>query len=380
MSLRRVAVSLALAVVMLTGTAASAQEQPAQVRVDAVRVEPLSQTVPILGRLVADQRGEVAARVSGAVQQLDVRVGDRVEAGDRLALVDEARLAARAQLAEARVVAAQAQIETAEAELSLLEQERARLAQLRNSAAFSPAALEDKVQELQAATARIARARAQFDEALADQTLAERDLADAEVLAPYPGVITSRYVSAGDHLDIGEPVVALINDTSLEIEADVPSAQARVLQAGIELDVTLDGRASSKATLRALIPDENPLTRTLAIRLSLGEATEDLFLASGQSVTVDVPLGAVSEALTVDKDAVLRRGEGAMVFVAADGEAQLRPVTLGEAVGARFEVMEGLTEGELVIVRGNERLRPGQAISYEPPQSTASPVVSGSAS
>ncbi len=353
---------------------AGAQEQATQVRVDAVRVEPLSQTVPSLGRLVASQRGEVATRVAGGVQRMEVQVGDRVAAGDVMALVDEVRLQARCDLAHARVMAANAQISAERADLSLLEQERARLIRLRDSAAFSPAALDDKAQEIEAALARIARAEAQLEEASAELALAERDLADARVVAPYPGVVTQRYVSAGGYVQTGEPVVALIDDTSLEIEADIPSDQARRLRPGEAVGAAFESGPAFEARVRALVPDENPLTRTVAVRFEIDLADADLFLASGRTVTLEIPIGDSGEVATVDKDAVLRRTSGDMVYVAEDGSVTPRPVRVGAAVGQRFVVEEGLAEGELVVVRGNERLRPGQAIAYDDPRTTTAPT------
>ena len=368
-------------VALVLALPATAQDEPATgVRVDAVRTEPFSQTVPILGRLVAAQRGEVAARVAAAVETLEVQVGDRLEAGDVVAALDRDRLEARAQLARARVSGAEAQIAADRAELSLLEQERRRLLRLQESAAFSPAQLEDKAQEIEAATARITRAEAQLEEARADLALAVTDLEDAAVRAPYPGVVTERYVSAGDYVNPGEPVVALLDDTSLEIEADVPSARARNLDPDDPVVVRFDVGPETTAHLRAIVPDENPLTRTVAVRFGLDATDATMFLATGRSVTLEIPVGEVRDVVTVDKDAVLRRPTGAMVFVAADGTAEPRPVTLGEAVGDRFVVADGLAPGELVVVRGNERLRPGQPIAYETPPTAAQPTADPSAS
>ena len=365
---------LALALAALAFVIASpvvAQDAATTVRVDAVRTEPFAQTVPILGRLVAAQRGEVAARVAAAVETLAVQVGDRVEAGEAVAELDRDRLQASAALATARVSAAEAQIVADRAELSLLQQELRRLTRLRESAAFSPAQLEDKRQEIEAATARITRAEAQLEEARADLALARTDLDDAVVRAPYSGVVTERYVSAGDYVVPGEPVVALLDDGSLEIEADVPSVRVRNLDPSDRVAVRFDGGFTTTARLRAIIPDENPRTRTLAVRFALEETEGGTLLASGQSITLEIPVGAARQVVTVDKDAVLRRPSGDMVFVAAEGEAQPRPVTLGEATGERFVVDTGLEPGELVVVRGNERLRPGQAIAYEAPRTAA---------
>ena len=66
--------------------------------------------------------------------------------------------------------------------------------------------------------------------------------------------------------------------------------------------------------------------------------------------------------LSVHKDAVTRQGPKSMVFVVVDGTAQIRDVRLGEPVGNRFEVVGGLDEGDQVVIRGNERLRPNDKV------------------
>ena len=65
------------------------------------------------------------------------------------------------------------------------------------------------------------------------------------------------------------------------------------------------------------------------------------------------------------KDAIITGAQGSIVYVAADGVAEIRPVRTGEAIGHRFEVLQGLGPGELVVVRGNERLQPGQSITFD---------------
>jgi multidrug efflux pump subunit AcrA (membrane-fusion protein) len=81
-------------------------------------------------------------------------------------------------------------------------------------------------------------------------------------------------------------------------------------------------------------------------------------------------VGAVRDVLSVPKDALVQGRDGWTVFVAADGKAQPRPVQLGIALGNRYEVLGGLTPGDLVVVRGNERLRPGQDIAPSPVEET----------
>ncbi len=85
-------------------------------------------------------------------------------------------------------------------------------------------------------------------------------------------------------------------------------------------------------------------------------------LAANQSVTVHIPIGAARRVLTVHKDAIIKRGLKSLVFVAVDGNVEQREISVGEAVGSRYEVLAGLREGELVVVRGNERLRSGDKV------------------
>jgi multidrug efflux pump subunit AcrA (membrane-fusion protein) len=78
---------------------------------------------------------------------------------------------------------------------------------------------------------------------------------------------------------------------------------------------------------------------------------------------VSIPISAPREVLSVPKDALVQAGSGWTVFVSEEGKAQPRTVEVGVALGDRFEVLSGLAEGDLVVTRGNERLRPGQDIA-----------------
>jgi multidrug efflux pump subunit AcrA (membrane-fusion protein) len=121
------------------------------------------------------------------------------------------------------------------------------------------------------------------------------------------------------------------------------------------------------AAVRAVIPDENPQTRTRTVRFTLEDGPEIADVAANQSVTLSIPATRKETVATVHKDAILNRSGKTVVFLHEDGKAVVRPVRLGEAVGSRLIVVSGLVAGDIVVVRGNERLRPGQAISFTPP-------------
>ncbi len=395
MSLRILGIYLAAALFPLSAAAQGldGRSKATVVVVDAVKRQPLSQTFTVIGRLVARQRGVVAARTRGPVAELRVQMGQRVRKGDVLLLIDRNRLAWRRDLAraevkegtaslahaEASLAVAEARVKRSEAQFALARQTLERLGGLHGSAAFSQARYDDQRQEEATAASEVAEAKAEVHEALSliDQSqarilrskaslrLAQDDLAHAEVRAPFDGVVTLRHTEVGAFLEVGDDVVTLVNDGDLEVEADVPYNRLAGLAPGVEVKFRLDDGVRHGAVVRALGVEENPRTRTRPVRFSPRFDGAARNLADGQSVALVLPIGRQREIVSVHKDAVIRDQGRAIVFVVVDGAAWARPVELGDAVGNRFEVLTGLGPGDLVVVRGNERLRAGQAVTFK---------------
>lgn len=335
------------------------------VEVDVVKIAPYVQTVPVIGRFVARQTGVVSARSKGAILSMEVDVGDRVEAGSVMAVLVRDRLQWERNLYSAEVSNYAAQAETKKAKTQLLRQELGRLLSLKKSPAFSQARLDDKNQSILVAESEAAEAKAQLRKAQANLKLRQIDYQDGEIKAPYGGVVTQKHTSVGSYVNVGSAVFTLIDDTSLEIEADVPSDRISNLKPGIMVNVSLDKKSTIKAAVRAVVPEENPQTRTRAVRFEPIEMDGVENLAANQSVTLNLPSGAQTDVLSVHKDAVLNRRGSQLVVVADNGAARFQPVKLGEASGNRFIVRGGLNEGDVVVIRGNERLRPKQPIQYK---------------
>ena len=213
-------------------------------------------------------------------------------------------------------------------------------------------------------TALVTSAGARIDEAESNLALAEVDLAGATIRAPYDGVIVLRHTEVGSYLDGGDSVFTMVNDTAMEAEADVPAASISGLAEGVAVTLTFEDGSSRNATVRAIGVAEDAQTRTRPVRFALDWQPGPGEIADGQSVIVALPAAATQEAVTVSKDAVLRDGGVASVFVVSDGVARSREVVLGAAVGARFVVLEGLADGDLVVVRGNEALADDTPVSF----------------
>jgi RND family efflux transporter MFP subunit len=368
LSVRYVRILLFLGLAGLAPAAAgpaAAQDQAMLVRVDTVKRVALSQTVPVIGRLVARQAGMVAAQVSAPVEMFHIEVGDRVETDQIIASLDDDILKARRDLVAGRLGEAEAKLAVKQAQLKLARQDFKRLEGLKKSAAFNQARFDDARQNVVIAGAEVHEAESAIASARADLELAEIALRDTAVRAPYAGTVIERLVEAGAYVQIGEPLVRMLGDRSLEIEADVPFQNLTGLAVGTEIAITLDDATRHTAVVRAMLPAENPLTRTRVVRLAPQFSETSRPLATDQSVTLQIPLGAERTVLSVHKDAVIRRRGQEMVFVIEDDETQARPVELGTAVGNRLEVRSGLADGDRVVVRGNERLKPGDKVRID---------------
>ena len=350
--------------VTLQATPALSQGREASVAVDPVSRQPLIATVKVLGRFVARQSGVLAARIAERVESVAVQVGDKVERGQVIAKLSDDRLVADRTQAEAQVKAAQADIIAERANLAKAQQTLGRLNKLKNSNAYRADRMEDAQRDVEALRAALRAAEAQAAVAQARLDLAAIALQDASITAPYAGVVTVKHVSEGSYVRLGDPVVTMLNHIELEIEADVPADRTGGLTAGTVVAGTLQDGTGMHAVVRAVVPEENTRTRTRAVRF-VPQSSDAIARAANQAVTLDVPLDQTREVLTVDKDAVtVQRGEN-IVFIVQDGKAVPRSVRLGESVGNRFEVINGLEDGDLAVVRGNEVLRPGQSVAVD---------------
>ncbi|MDD9856038.1 MAG: hypothetical protein OXU88_07670, partial [Gammaproteobacteria bacterium] len=137
--------------------------------------------------------------------------------------------------------------------------------------------------------------------------------------------------------------------------------------AGAQVEMRLDNGSVHRATARAVVPEENPRTRTRRVRFHVDFGRGAGPLADGQSATVLVPAGARRDIVSVHKDAVVQRGRDAIVFVVEDGLAVVRRIRTGQSSGDRFEVLDGLAPGDMTVVRGNERLQPNQPVAVSNP-------------
>lgn len=344
----------------LPHSAVLAQDRPAAVETEEVSVRSFSETITVFGEVIADRRSAVATRVPGVIADVPVRIGSEVAAGDLLAQMDTERLRIDLARAETERSIAEAGVTVAEARFERARLALARAEDLRANSTIAQAQYEDRVGDFAEASGAVAEARARL--ALAENAIerAMYDIRNSEVRAPFPGIVLDVSAEVGQYANSGSAVATVLDLASLEVLANVPARYVGALEPDREIRAATDTADGFGLALRAALPSEFASTRTRPVVFRFGDMPDSV--AIGQPVTLDIPVGETRDVAVVPKDALVQSGGGWTVFVNQDGSATPRTVEIGAAIGDSFEVVSGLQPGDEVVVRGNERLRPGQSI------------------
>ena len=336
---------LLLGALLVLGSATHAQEgmPPAMVRVANVTVQALAPVTMVPGTVASRYDARLAAEVQGRLVTV-ADVGTRVSQGDPVATIEDTMLKLRHEELLAEVA-------RAEARARFLEAEERRFAALAESNLAAATQLEQTRADRDVARSemRVARSRlAQNDDQLARTT----------IRAPFDGVVVERLMTPGERVDDGQNVVRLVDQSNLEIIARAPLDYYPYVREGLRLDIR-SGNNHSQAVIRTVVALGDESTHQFELRLDL----EPGQFPVGQTLRVSVPMAEVREVLAVPRDALVLRPEGITVFVIdANDQAQQVSVVTGIGAGDQIEVNGALSEGDRVVIRGNERLRPGQSV------------------
>lgn len=318
---------------------------PARVVVASVRGGGLDDHWVFLGEVEAMRRAELAAEADGEVLEVAVRVGDRVQQGDLLLRIDNS-------LAKARLAAARASRTETSQELEQARRDRERAESL-GARVIPEAEIERDVTRANTLETRRARLSAAEREA-------KVQLGRHRVQAPFDGVIAARRVDPGDWVGPGSRVLDLVDDRTVEIIVEGSAELVQRIAPGSAATVQRD-TAQVEAEIVGVVRALDPITRTAKVRLVPREPVP--WLLPGASVDVSFTIHRDEPGVVVPRDALVYGAVGVRVVRVQDDAAAPLPVTVVATADDRALVQaEGLAPGDEVVVRGNERLRPGQPV------------------
>lgn len=320
--------------------------RPAKVVLAPVRAGAVVSSWSFPGEVRARARASLAAGAAGAVERVTVEIGDRVDRGQLLVEVDPA-------LAGARWAVARARLTDAEENVAQAEREAKRLAGLAEGVVPE--------QEREQARSRRARAAAELEARRAEVLEARAELDLHRVRAPFDGVVTDRLVDRGDWVRVGDPALEVVSTGEVDILVDASRALLGKVRVGDKAQLVEYLQAPLRVA--GVVPALDPATRTLRVRLEpAASLPEDIVPGASVEVVFSVKLAAEG-GVVVPEDALLFDGQRTRLVEAVDGQAVNVDVEVLARSGREALVKgEGLREGDQVVIRGNERVRPGQPL------------------
>jgi membrane fusion protein, multidrug efflux system len=326
-------------------------------------------TLSLPGDLTAFQDVSVHARVQGFIQSIPVDRGSTVGHGALLARIEAPELRAQLSEAQAKVQTAAAQLAEAQATLTGERSTYARLQQ----AAKTPGVVagndvEVAQQRAEAAAARVDAATRNVEAARQAAKSVQDIESYLDITAPFDGVVTERNAHVGSLVGPNTaPIVRMQQISRLRLTAAVPEAYTAGVRAGQPIDFTVATFPGEtfNANLARLAHALDPKTRTMAIELDVPNATGRL--APGMFASLRWPARRDGASLFVPRTAVVTTTERTFVIRVTGEKAEWVDVKRGAAMDDSVEVFGNLKEGDRVVARGTDEIRPGTTLRAAPP-------------
>lgn len=319
---------------------------PALVEVQDVRSELIAEQIWVPGTVVSRTDSDIASEVAGRITWM-ADVGDLVEAGDVLARLDDHMLQLQLQQNNSNIAKWQASVE-------LLTRKQQRFSEMANQNAASRDELDEVVSDLEIARQELAQAKINFKQT-------EYQISLSQVKAPFKALVVERLQSPGEYTATGQDLLRVVDTDNIEASIKAPLSAVPFIAQGMDVMVK-DKHTEKREVIRAIVPVGNALSRMMEVRVALNPGDFPI----GSAVRVALPHSEYHEAMTVPRDALVLRKAGAFVYqVDTEDNAQQVAVKTGIGVGERIEVFGELLNGAPVVVRGAERLRPGQKVRFD---------------
>jgi RND family efflux transporter MFP subunit len=333
----------ALVLAMFATVRAADGPPPVPVVVTTARSENLGAALSATGTVVSRNDARISGEVTGTLAWI-AEPGTVVKRGERVASIDTERLDLTLRDNEAA-------LKRLDAQLALLATQRQRLQTLGNVVSQSQldeALSRERMAEQDVEQARVARDRARLD------------VSRASVRAPFAGIVAERLQQSGEYVAGGVPLLRLVNDRELEVIARAPLGTADSVSAGSIANL-IDGSRRSTGRVRAVIPVGDERSRMVELRIALTDAWR-----VGTPLRVEIAPQNVKAVITVPRDAViLRQGASYVMRVKPDNTAERVAVNLGPGRENHVQIDGSLRAGDRVIIRGGERLEPGQSVKVQ---------------
>ena len=331
----------------------TATNEPVQVKVQVVNKSEENVILQFNGKVIAANHANISTRMMGFVDQVKVKVGEKVTKGQLLMIINNADLQAKSAQVKAGITAAEAGFENAVKDYK-------RFQNLLKSESISQKEMDDMTTRYELMKAQLEGTKQQQREVIAQ-------LQYLNLTAPFDGIITNRFIEVGDMANPGMPLLAIEQPKVMEVKAMVPENEIQHVKKGAGVSIYIN---SIDSALQGNISEVSSSSENnggqYALRVNISDVNKAL--RSGMFATIALPIqreSTSSPTITIPQSALVTRGQLSGIYTVSQGNtAILRWLKLGQEISGKVEVLAGLTVGEQVILSANSKLYNGVPVVY----------------
>jgi RND family efflux transporter MFP subunit len=334
------------------------------VEVEKIEVQTISEKTKVIGRLVALDPIFVAAKNNQEILKVHFKIGDEVKKNDLLFTLESKDISRN-------IKKISAELKLEKITLSLLkEQLSLRLSKSRNAKNLKEKKIitQDNLDNINIALLKNKQQIAQIEynivklQILLDEN--KENLNYTKILSPVDGNIIKLNAQTGAVTSKGKVMASILANGLNEIETDLRSELASKVRIGSKVMI-VNNKVNYTGKVRGIVNSENIRTGTRKVRVAFDKILPKSLNAAGTRFSLFIPVSNSIPRLLIPKDALISRGKKHLVYFFYKGLAKQAFVQIGVSVGSKIEILSGLKAGQLVVVKGNENLRPNQSIKFK---------------
>ncbi|QEK11798.1 efflux RND transporter periplasmic adaptor subunit [Crassaminicella thermophila] len=336
------------------------QEKLIRVKTEKVSKKNLILKTTLSGKIKPFEESSIVPKIPGKVTSVNVEIGDRVKKGDILFKLDQQDMLNAVKQAEAAYNLAVANFNLTKESFENSKRNFERSKVLYKQGAISKQAFEQS--KLQASDAKLEAAKASVEQARINLENAKLKLSDCIVKAPISGFITSVGINKGEMASSNMPAVTIANLDTVIIETSISEHLINKVHKGDEVDVFIKSASQKpfKGKISALSPAPTKNGLTYPIKIALDN--KDALVKAGMFAEISIVSDKKENIIAIPSDAIVIKDGNEVVFLIDNNQAKEQKVSLGLDNGKYVEILKGLKEGDIIVIKGQNYLEEGNKI------------------
>lgn len=313
------------------------------------------------GKVEASAEATIAPKVSGRVAEVNVKLGDQVKKGQVLFRIEANEAHNQLTQSEASLRISEAGYDSAVQALNDAQSNYERNQSLYQDGVVSKNDLEQATTKLVNAKLSLEQARQQVDQAEATLNISRETVNNYTVTAPIDGLIGSIDVETGEMVSSQTNAAVIVNIDTVKVKTSVPETVVNTVRPGSKVPVTIDSlNKSTEGTVITVAPKADSTTMGYPAEILLANPSEEI--KPGMAVKIHLFTGTLQNVIVVPVDAVIEQDGQHIVYIVEDNLAMEVFVETGVSNATQVEIIQGLTEGQKIVVNGNKLLSDGQQV------------------